>query len=250
MAAPSTTWDVSFDTAPADSADPEYGADAIRDFKLAIRERVQREHVGTTDESTADKTYDGLHRKGSARVYAVDADPKTAWPDADALTRSLDTADDTDDGRLWIDTGDGNLPAVWVQTASTPSEVHGWQGCIREVFEWTWQGVVATTLSVPPILIPHACTILKIGAVLKTGPTGSATKIKVYKNGVATNVILSDGTLDVPAGAGTQKISGTSFDATNKVLAADDYLNLGVTAVGSTTAGADLRVYVEVVVHP
>jgi hypothetical protein len=250
MAAPDAKWDSAFEAVPADTDDPEQGADNIRDTKLAVRQRFVREHEGSHGESTADKAYDGRHRAGSARALVVDADPATAgWPD-DAtdedtlLYRALDTRDD---GRLWFDSGDSWLPALRAQTDDDP-ETHGWVGYVREVFRWSWQGVIGTTLDVPRILVPHACTVIKVGAVLTNAPTGSAATLQVHKGESAAGICTA--ALSLAAGTGLAKASTATLDDTNKVLAADDTLRLEIATVGSTTPGSDLSVFVEVIVHP
>jgi hypothetical protein len=247
MAVPSSAWDSTWEATPADAGDPEQGADNIRDSKLYVRERLEREHEGSITESTADKSYDGTHRKGSARAFVVDADPAAAaWPDGDGV-RALETDDVHDDGRLWFDSGDGYLPALWAETDDDP-ETHGWVGCIREVYTWHWQGVLATTAAFPRILIPHKCEVLKIGAVVANAPTGSATTLNVHKAETAAKIASSD--LSLAAGTGVAKASTSTLSATNKELAAEDVLRLEIVSVGSTTPGSDLMVYVEVLLKP
>jgi hypothetical protein len=68
----------------------------MREIKVSVRERVEREHGGTTTDASARH---GVHRKGSARASYAAGDPATAV-DAGS-TRALNSTDD--DGRLHVD---------------------------------------------------------------------------------------------------------------------------------------------------
>lgn len=67
------TWNAAFEAVPADSTDRKDGADAIRDLKLAIRERMAKDHYFVIDGTDADH---GEHvkvtlRAGSAPTHAA-----------------------------------------------------------------------------------------------------------------------------------------------------------------------------------
>lgn len=96
MAVPSVLWDGTYDGTPAGSDDPRAADDRMREIKVSVRERAEREHGGTTTEASARH---GVHRAGSARASYASGDPTTV-PDAGS-TRALNSTDD--DGRLHVD---------------------------------------------------------------------------------------------------------------------------------------------------
>jgi hypothetical protein len=69
----------------------------MREIKVSVRERAEREHGGAVSETTQERH--GIHRKGSARASYAAGDPTTV-PDGDS-TRALNSTDD--DGRLHVD---------------------------------------------------------------------------------------------------------------------------------------------------
>jgi len=96
MGTPTVTWDGTYEGTPAGSDDPRAADDRMREIKVSVRERVEREHGGTTTDASARH---GVHRKGSARASYAAGDPATAV-DAGS-TRALNSTDD--DGRLHVD---------------------------------------------------------------------------------------------------------------------------------------------------
>lgn len=218
------TWDSAFRDVPAGSSDPRQGDDAIRAFKLAIEERIAREHIGLYTDTNANH---GMHRKGSAIAYYQSAAP-TTQPDGTALDATLDQ------GRLWVDSDTGFL-FYWSGTAfvsATPA-----------YFRCSIQGVLSTgTAVVPPIHIPRAMTITKVSIRVATAPTGATLIVDLNKNG--SNSIFTGVTRPTIAASGVTN-SVTSFHATYSVLAVDDYLTVDIDQVGSTVAGADLSITIE-----
>jgi hypothetical protein len=244
MGVPSGDWNQAFEAIPSGDSNPDIGDDAIRAFKLAVRQRLERDHEGTWTESGADAhVYDGLHRKGSARIYVVDADPIAAWPDADALTRALTY--NHDDGRVWSDSGDGYLPVVGIVNPDDTDALM-WKGMIREVLQFSWQGVIATTSVLAKVMVPHKSTVLKIGACLGTKPVGCAAELNIGVNG--TTDLIS--TAEVGISTSTGKGTSVALDASHSLLLPDDVLEIVISKVGSTTAGSDLSVYIELLVEP
>ncbi len=95
------TWNAAFEASPAGTDNISQGDDKIREDKVAVRERAEREHIWGTSETNANH---GWHREGSAMAY-VDASEPTNRPDgATGLTAAID------EGRLWIDTDGGATP--------------------------------------------------------------------------------------------------------------------------------------------
>lgn len=91
------TWDTTFETSPANGDNPSAGAGKIRELKVEVGDRGNREHTwaGTT-------AADGIHRAGSAKVYFTTATP-TLQPDG---TTTLTT---TDKGRLYYKSSTGSV---------------------------------------------------------------------------------------------------------------------------------------------
>lgn len=84
-----TAWD---ETSPSGSSLISNGDNEIRDLRVGVRKRIEKEHV-----LPAGLTVGGEHKEGSAKVYATATTP-TLRPDG---STSLDT---NDEGRLWFNT--------------------------------------------------------------------------------------------------------------------------------------------------
>ena len=90
-----TGWDI---TAPnGDNDDFRNGDDEIRDLRVGVAIRSDKEHVALADSSAG-----GEHKEGSAKVYRQATAP-TQRPDA-ATTLAA-----ADDGRIWVDSDDDTL---------------------------------------------------------------------------------------------------------------------------------------------
>ena len=221
------TWNTAFEATPAGGDTPTQGDDRIRETKEAVRERLIREHI--MDLSSGLPAEDGEHRQGSAKTYSQSAAP-TLQPDA---TTTLTT---DDEGRLWIDT-DVDLMQYWDGTA--------WVGLQRVYMTWSVEGTLAVDTTISPDLVtPQAGTITKVTAHVQTAPTGATLIVDINKNGTST--IFDTAGDRIMIAAGTTEDSSTVFDATDGVLAAEDYLTFDVDQVGSTVAGADLSVVIEI----
>lgn len=95
---------------------------------------------------------------------------------------------------------------------------------------------VANDLSWNP-LSPQAMTAIKIWAYARTAPVGSVLTVQVY-NVSQTRIVA---TLSIADGIN----SGSSTTIANAAISAGDILRVDVTAVGSTTAGANVSVVLE-----
>jgi hypothetical protein len=228
MSAPTGTWDSTFETVPAGSDNLSVGDDAIRALKAAISTRFGREHHGLTSDTNSKH---GWHKAGSAVAFYQVSAP-TAKPEASGAV--LDT-DDT--GRLFHRSGD-NVLLVWTGSA--------WVGCTKEIARVSVQGTLAVTTNVvPAIVLPRACTILKVSARVGTAPTGASLLIDINKNG-NTGQSIFNGATRITIAAASSADNKTTFDGSYGVLAADDYLTVDIDQVGSTIAGADLGLTIEV----
>jgi hypothetical protein len=222
------TWDdAGYNNEPKDSSSPTAGDDAIRSTRVEVYERAKNEHTVEEDsESDGGRLKDWNHKQGSAKIWRQSAEPANRPNGSTAL-------DSDDEGRLWIDT-DNDL--LYVYTGSA------WEGVLRHIARVSIQGTLSTGSDVvPPIIFPRACTIKKVSARVGTDPTGAALQIDLNKNG--SNSIFSAAFQIAAAGSSN---STTSFNASYEDLAADDYLTLDIDQVGSTVAGADLSITIEV----
>jgi hypothetical protein len=245
MGAPSITWDTAFEAAPAGSDLLSTVDTAIQTHKSAERERFEREHRGAL---TGTQSKHGWHRKGSAVAFYQKTAPTTKVdPSASAL-------DDDDLGRFWFDYDD-LLPYVWAgrtwsgsdgdfDGAGSWSGTGAWTGFLREVLRVSIQGLLAVgTNVVPRIVLPRACTILKVTAYCETAPTGASILIDINKNGADS---IFSGVTRITIAASANADNRTSFHATNKILAADETLTIDIDQVGSTVPGSDISLSIEV----
>jgi hypothetical protein len=87
--------------------------------------------------------------------------------------------------------------------------------------------------------LEEARTVVKVRASVGTAPTGAAILVDVNKNG--TTIFTTQ------ANRPSIAISGNTATGTPQVtaLAAGDYLTVDVDQVGSTVAGSDLTVQIE-----
>ena len=226
MAAPTVTWDTAFEAAPAGSDNLSTVDTVIQSLKTSIRERFEREHNGAL---AGTQSKHGFHRAGSAVAFYQAAAPTTK------ITAGDGALDADDAGRIWVDS-DTYVPSVWDASA--------WQGMMREIARVSIQGTLATgTNVVPRIVLPRACTILKVTAYAETAPTGASILIDINKNGTDS---IYTGVTRLTIAAAAKAGNTTSFHATNKVLAAEDQLTIDIDQVGSTIAGADFSITIEV----
>jgi hypothetical protein len=103
-------------------------------------------------------------------------------------------------------------------------------------------GTLTATAGTARLYVPFACAITNVRASVGTAPTGASIIVDVLKGGV---------TLWGTNPGNRPTITATNFaDLTNTpdttAISADDYLTLTVAQIGSTVAGADLMVVVEV----
>ncbi len=231
-----STWNASFLTEPADGDSPSSGDDEIRVIRSAVTERMANEHTTYVADGTAGNyLLDWNHRAGSAKGYFQNAKPATRPNAATALNVN-------DAGRFFFDDNDSDLPYYYDGT--DPYNATGWKGLLIVMPRFSIQGTIVAGSSVlPPIIFPHGGTIIRVDAVVGTAPTGSALRIDLEKNATANSVFGANDYVEIAIAA----LSGnsTDIDGTHGVLAAGDYLTVDIDQVGSTVAGADLSVSIE-----
>lgn len=220
------TWDTDFNAEPAGIDNLAEGDDKIRQTRRAVYERAYREHLWNAVDTNSKH---GWLREGAARAFVAASAP-TAYNDTDATSLGSDAA--IDQGRLWFDSDANYLPRVYDS---------GWCAFLREIARVSIQGALATgTAVVPPIVVPRACTPVKITAHLFTPPVGSSIIIDFNKNGSSTIFNTAGGRLTIADGDS----EGSTTDI-SAALAIDDYLTMDIDQVGSTTAGADIGITLE-----
>jgi hypothetical protein len=225
------TWtDSGYNAAPSGSDSPTLGDDGIRSTRKEVYERAKNEHYVEEDTSSdGTRANDWHHREGSARAYREATEPTTK-PNSSALNAS-------DEGRLWVDS---DTDLLYIYDGSS------WDPLIREIARFSIQGNLTTgTDLVPAMIFPRACTVKKVSARVGTATSGADLQISLNKNATATSSIFTTDPFTISAGSNTS--STTGLNTTNAALSADDYLTFDIDQVGSTTAGADLSVVVEVV---
>lgn len=110
----------------------------------------------------------------------------------------------------------------------------------RPTFLATIAGSLATGTSLTPVLPVHrTLTIIKVFAIIKTGPTDADLIFDINKNGAT---IWSTQADRLKITAGNTSGSQTSFNTT--ALADEDWFTIDIDQIGSTIAGADVSLYI------
>ena len=233
LTVPSVTWDSSFETVPAGGSLLLAGDDAIRTFKTATSQRIGREHYGLT---TDPQTWHGIHLAGSAIVYMGSAKP-TNRPEAGGVALTSGSTSNADIGRVFItNTAGGLIPYVYTSA--------GWLGFTHDWLRVSIQGTLATANpATPAIVVPRAGRVMKVTARVLTAPTGAALNIDILKNG-STSIFASPPMTIAISGNAVNVSASASFSA-SAVLAADDYLTINISPVGSPIPGADLSITID-----
>lgn len=133
----------------------------------------------------------------------------------------------------------GNLPTtvVYGDVADIPHRV-GW------VLARGTPATVGTNKAGVKVRLPYAGTFKKVWVDAETGPTGAALILDIKLNGTSLWATTPANRPQIAAGAtaGTQ----TAFDTTT--FAAGDYLTIDIAQVGSTIAGQDIAVGLDVLI--
>jgi len=119
-------------------------------------------------------------------------------------------------------------------TASGPQGATGASGVPGLTPVFSRQDVLTPYVGGSRFYFDTTRTITTIRASVGTAPTGAPVVVTVYKNGT------SFGTVTIPAG------SNTATTTINAGVVANDYVTVSIISVGSTIAGSDLTVILNV----
>lgn len=129
-------WNNGFEATPAGSEDPSLGDDRFRELKLAVRERLQKEHTMNLSSGIAGE--DGWHKGGTAKVYLQSTAP-------DLRPDGLTALNAEDNGRIWIDTNSFRIRVYKHDAGATTAERWVLQNDLIPVGEvLLWPGENAT----------------------------------------------------------------------------------------------------------
>jgi hypothetical protein len=131
-------WGNPYEASPGARTSPALGDDQIRNLKVDVRERMDREHQ--FDPATEELAKQGLHKAGSAMPFIQATEP---------LTRMDNTAfhEDYDVGRMWINTSKGGKMYYLAEVLDTPSAgTPVWKPALSETI-----GKVIHFASTPPV---------------------------------------------------------------------------------------------------
>lgn len=110
------------------------------------------------------------------------------------------------------------------------------------IIPYTKTGTLSVTTGTLRYRLPWAATIISTTAAVGTAPTGAALIIDVLKNGTT----IYSTTANRPTIAVSTNATTTSPTPDITALAAGDYLTVNIAQVGSTVAGSDLSVFIEI----
>jgi hypothetical protein len=175
-------------------------------------------YVATSRTITTTAPLTGGGDLSADRTLAVSAASETASGVAEIATQA-ETNTGTDDARIVT-------PLKLKTLLSAPVPIPFFYGSTLSVM---------TGVGRAPITGGVAGTIKEVRAAVNTAPTGAAINLSVKKNGTQFT------TLSIAASANAGSSTGLST-----AVVAGDYLSVDITQVGSTVAGANLTVMVEV----
>jgi hypothetical protein len=218
MGTPTVTWAAAYEATPAGSDDPRAADDRMREIKVSVRERDEREHQSALAEATARH---GVHRIGSARGFYQAAAPTTMGDGTG--TRALSSTDDQ--GRLWINSSTKELKgydgaafaALYVGTAGSAAACSG-------------NAATATAATSADRVVDQGggaslrCKVIAIGTWTMTSSLTIAHGLTASKIRTVQVVIVNDaGTIWYPMpseykGALTTDYLGYFWDSTNITL--------------------------------
>ena len=151
------------------------------------------------------------------------------WTSANPLLAAGEPGYETDTGKFKV--GDGST--YWTSLGYSSGQT----GPAGTTPIFTRQGTVTTGLSGSRYYVERSGTVNVVRASVGTAPTGSALTVDVLKNGTS---ILSSA---ISIAAGTNTATGTISTSS---VSSGDYFTINVTGVGSTIAGANLTVSVNI----
>lgn len=110
------------------------------------------------------------------------------------------------------------------------------------IIPYTKSGTLSVTTGTLRYRLPWAATIIATTASVNTAPTGASIIVDVLKNGTT----IYSTTANRPTIAATNFATTTSPTPDVTSLSAGDYLTVNISQVGSTIAGSDLSVFIEI----
>jgi len=135
-----------------------------------------------------------------------------------------------------------NGPGSYIELTPSNSVADQWvissSPCPTHVAVLSLAGTLTTGLKTPRVYLPAAATILDVTLSVGTAPTGADLRVNVRYDG--TNSIWTAGYLAMTAAAYVARTSTINHPA----ITTANWLQLDITQVGSTVAGADLVVTV------
>lgn len=217
MGIPTVTWGAAYEGTPAGTDDPRAADDRMREIKLSVRERLEREHGGATSEAS---DRHGVHRKGSARASYAAGDPSTA-PDGTS-TRALNSTDD--DGRIHIDSSSKKIRAydgsswfdVKVENSKGIEDAAGTNVNLKvlDIGDWNMD-------STSSVNVAHGLTTSKIVAVQALIRDDAGTSLYAIDHWYSANdtvsgfVYVSGSNITLGRRGATSTFDNTNFDATS-----------------------------------
>jgi hypothetical protein len=119
----------------------------------------------------------------------------------------------------------------------------GWRAFARavETFAFSKAGTLAVGAGTHRIYMEYAGTVTSVRASVGTAPTGASVIVDVNKNG--STIYGTQANRPTIAASGNTAVGGAASGA---AFAANDYLTVDIDQIGSTVAGADLTVAVQV----
>jgi hypothetical protein len=109
-----------------------------------------------------------------------------------------------------------------------------------EITTFSKSGALTVATGAGRFVFPYSAVILGVVAAVNTAPTGASLIVDVLKNGVSTYVTTAN--RPTIAASAFSSYPETVPDVTS--ITAGDYLQCGVTQIGSTIAGSDLTVMI------
>lgn len=247
------TWDATFIAAPQGTESRRLGDDRIREFKTAVTERAELEHVWSASEASSGH---GWHREGSAKTY-VDASEPTTRPDGATSLSSGDA------GRLWVDSDDDVLyyydGSAWTAIGVSSSTVA--PGSARQLLQTNAGGTAsewASNIDIPGTLDVTGATTMDstlgvTGAVTLSSTLG-VTGASTFTSGSFSTTLGVTGAVTLGSTLGVTGVLTTSAGIvmssaapaiTTNTSDGSDTKELDITGGGSNsiTRGAQLRVH-------